>query len=330
MIVNNIYKNKRVLVTGGTGMIGRYLVDLLVQEGAVVRIASLDDITRSHPEAEFIRADLTDYHMCEEVCHNQDYVFHLAGIKGSPLVCMTKPASFFDSTILFSLNMLKAARKQNVERYLFTSSIGVYSPSEKFVESDVWESFPSKNDWYAGWAKRMGELQIEAYKIEYGWENLCIVRPANVYGNYDNFSPNDAMVIPSLIRRAVGGENPLVVWGDGTPIRDFIHAYDVAKAMLIVMDKIPSTPVNIGSGEGVTIKRIAEAVCNGIGGGNITLEWDKEKPSGDKCRIMDISYAKSLGISPEIDIEKGIQMTVDWYKENRSIAENRYNVFTQG
>jgi len=327
--IKNIYKGKKVLVTGGTGMIGKELVNRLVEFGAEVRVSSMDDPSRAHPDTEFIKADLTNYDACVKVCTGMEYIFQLAGIKGSPLVCQTKPASFFDNTILFSLNMLKAARQTGAERYLSTSSIGVYAPSESFREDDVWTSFPSKNDWFAGWAKRMGELQVEAYKIQYGWDKIAIVRPANVYGNYDNFSPNDAMVIPSLIRRAVDGENPLVVWGDGSPIRDFIHARDVANGMLLVMEKMPEKPVNLGSGTGITIKQIAENICKCVFGRPDAVVWDTSKPSGDKKRLMDISYAKSLGFMPEIQIEDGIRETVHWYKENRMIVGNRYNVFLE-
>lgn len=329
MQIENIYKGKKVLVTGGTGMIGKELVNRLIEFGANVRIASMDDASRAHPAAEFVRTDLTNYSACVDVCDGMEYIFQLAGIKGSPLVCQTKPASFFDNTILFSLNMLKAARQTGAERYLSTSSVGVYAPSEVFREDDVWTSFPSRNDWFAGWAKRMGELQVDAYKIQYGWKQIAIVRPANVYGNYDNFSPNDAMVIPSLIRRTVGGENPLVVWGDGSPIRDFIHARDVAAGMLLVMEKMPEKPVNLGSGTGVTIKEIAENVCKCVFGDSTALVWDTSKPSGDEKRLMDISYAKSLGFAPEISIEDGIRETVAWYKENQSVVGKRYNVFLE-
>ena len=173
----------------------------------------------------------------------------------------------------------------------------------------------------------MGELQVEAYKIQYGWKNIAIVRPANVYGKYDNFSPNDAMVIPSLIRRAVEGENPLKVWGDGSPIRDFINARDVASGMLLVMEKMPEKPVNLGSGEGVSIKEIAEIVCEYVHGNSQAIIWDTSKPSGDKKRLMDISYAKSFGFAPEVSIEEGIKEVVEWYKSNRNIADKRYNVF---
>lgn len=327
MKINNIYEGKKILVTGGTGMIGRELVERLINFGADVRVSSLDDSSRAHQEAEFIKADLTNYESCVKVCENMDFVFQLAGIKGSPLVCQTKPASFFDNTILFSLNMLKAARQAGVQRYLSTSSVGVYAPNEIFNEDDVWSTFPSKNDWFAGWAKRMGELQVDAYKIQYGWKDICIVRPANVYGKYDNFSPEDAMVIPSLIRRAVDGENPLVVWGDGTPVRDFIHARDVADGMLIMMDKMPEKPVNLGSGTGVTIKEVAESVSKCVFGDSNALVWDTSKPSGDKKRLMNIDYAKSFGFEPEIGIEEGIAETVKWYRENRDIVGKRYNVF---
>ncbi|MDO8436450.1 MAG: NAD-dependent epimerase/dehydratase family protein, partial [bacterium] len=223
-------------------------------------------------------------------------------------------------------NMMEAARQSGVKRYLYTSSVGVYSPAEIFKEDDVWKTFPSENDKFAGWAKRMGELQAEAYKIEYGWDKIAIVRPANVYGCYDNFDPNNAMVIPSLIKRALDGENPLLVWGDGSSIRDFIHAKDVAKGMLFVLEKGAKEPLNLGSGIGFTIKEIVEIIINNM---EIKPEviWDTSKPSGDKKRIMDISKARALGWEPKISLEQGIKEVMDWYGENKEITDKRYNVF---
>jgi len=324
----NIYKDKKILVTGGTGLIGRPLVEMLIEAGAKVRIASLDDPSRAHPQAEFKRADLTQFESCMEVCKGMDYVFSLVGIKGSPAMTAKKPASFFVPTILFNTNMMEAARRSGVERYLYTSSVGVYSPAEVFHEDDVWKTFPSENDRFAGWAKRMGELQAQAYAIEYGWDKISIVRPANVYGPYDNFDPANAMVIPSLIRRALEGENPFVVWGDGSAIRDFIHAKDVARGMMLAVEKGITQPVNLGSGEGVTIKKIVEIVT-----GNMEKKpevvWDISKPSGDKKRLLDMSRAKSLlGFEPQISIEEGIKGVMSWYLENKDIVNKRYNVFT--
>lgn len=322
-----MYANRKVLVTGGTGLIGRPLVELLLQQGANVRVASLDDESRCPKGAEFIRGNLTHRDFCQKIVEGIDFVFHLAGIKGSPAMTLKKPASFFVPMISFNTNMMEAARQAGVERYLYTSSVGVYSPAEVFYEDDVWRTFPSENDKFAGWAKRIGELQAEAYKIEYGWDNIAIVRPANVYGPYDNFDPDNAMVIPSLIKRALDGENPLVVWGDGSAIRDFIHARDVARGMLLALENITGKPINLGSGVGVSIRKIVEIIAD-----NMEIKpkvvWDTSKPSGDKKRLMDISRAKAIGFQPMIPIEEGIREVMDWYRENRDIVNNRYNVFT--
>src|SRR5439155_5153581 len=320
--------NSRVLVTGGTGMIGRFLVELLIAQGARVRIASLDDPSRAHPEAEFLRMDLTHYENCLKACDRMEYVLHLAGIKGSPLMTATRPASFFVPTITFNTLMMEAARKTGVKRYLYTSSIGVYAPAERFYEDDVWKTFPSDNDRFAGWAKRMGELQAEAYKIEHGWGEIAIVRPANVYGPYDNFDPRNAMVIPSLIRRAMDGENPLLIWGDGSPIRDFIHAKDVARGMLLAGERAPGCwPINLGSGTGSSIRRIVEIIVEHLKK-KPEIVWDTTKRSGDQIRLMDISRARSIGFEPSIPIEKGIPEVMDWYDQHRSEIGRRYNVFT--
>src|SRR5262245_60132782 len=180
------FKDKKVLVTGGTGIIGRMLVQKLIDQGSKVRIASMDDPSRAHPKAEFKQLNLTRFDKCLEACEGMEYVFHLVGVKGSPAMTATKPASFFVPVILFNTNMMEAARQCDVQWYLFTSTVGVYGPAEFFSEDDVWKKFPSEHDKFAGWAKRMGELQAEAYAIEYDWKKVSIVRPANVYGPFDN------------------------------------------------------------------------------------------------------------------------------------------------
>jgi len=322
----NIYKDKKILVTGGTGLIGRPLVEILIKKEAKVRIVSLDDSSRAHPKAEFKKMNLTRFENCLKACEGMDFVFHLAGIKGSPAMTAKKPASFFVPIITFNTNMMEAARQCGVKKYLYTSSIGVYSPAEIFYEDDVWKTFPSENDKFAGWAKRMGELQAEAYKIEYNWENIAIVRPANVYGPYDNFDPNNAMVIPTLIRRALDGENPLVVWGDGSQIRDFIHARDVAQGMLFALEKNIKKPINLGSGTGTSIKKIVEIIISNMKK-KPKVVWDTSKPSGDKKRIMDISRSKAIGFNPTVSIEEGIREVMNWYQENKDIVDKRYNIF---
>lgn len=327
---SEFYKSKSVLVTGGTGLIGRPLVEMLVQNGAKVTVVSLDDPSRAPDGVNFVRADLREKSNCVEVCEGKDIVFHLAGVKSSPKMTAEQPASFFVNTISFNTNMMEAARLKGVERYLYTSSIGVYAPAEVFYEDDVWKTFPSPNDRFAGWAKRMGELQAEAYKIEHGWDKVSIARPANVYGIYDNFDPRTSMVIPGLIKRAVDGEDPLVVWGDGSPIRDFINAKDVARGMLMMVEKGVNAPVNLGSGTGVTIKEIAETIVRNLPGGSVRLEWDTTKHSGDAKRLMDITRANLLmGFKPKISLEDGIKEVIDWYSKNKDKWKNQYNAFDE-
>ena len=184
--------------------------------------------------------------------NGMDMVFHLAGIKGSPQRTMEQPASFSVPMIQFNANMIEAAYNANVEWFLYTSTVGVYHPSEVFIEDDVWKTFPSKNDWYAGWAKRIGEMNVQAYMKEYNWNKCSIVRPANVYGIDDDFG-KWSMVIPSLIKKAVENDK-LEVWGDGSPIRDLIYAEDVAKGMIHMVDNKVTEPVNLASGTGITIR----------------------------------------------------------------------------
>jgi GDP-L-fucose synthase len=322
----SIFRGKSILVTGGTGLIGRPLVEILLAQGAKVRVASLDDPSRAPAGTEFVRTDLTLLENCLEACRDMDQVFHLAGIKGSPAMTHTRPASFFFPTVAFNTNMMEAARRRKVDRYLFTSTVGVYAPAEVMREDDVWRTFPSPNDRFAGWAKRLGELQAEAYALEYGWDRIGIVRPPNVYGPYDNFDPEGGMVVPSLIRRAVEGERPLTVWGDGSPVRDFIHARDVARGMLLVMEKGLGRPVNLGSGTGVSIRRLVEVVVGALGE-PCEVAWDTSKPAGDKMRVLDVARATAIGFRPEVSLEEGIAETMAWYRANRTKLPARYDVF---
>ena len=323
----SFYNEKNVLVTGGTGLIGTPLVSKLLDLGANVKVVSLDEKPDLNQNADFINLDLRYLEQCEEAVKGADCIFHLAGVKGSPKMTQEKPASFFVPTVMFNTNILEAARREGVSRFLYTSSIGVYSPAEIFNEDDVWSTFPSENDRFAGWAKRMGELQAQAYRIEHDWNEISIVRPANVYGPHDNFDPENAMVIPSLINRISSGENPLNVWGDGSAIRDFIFSEDCADGMIKVVEKGFGKPINLGSGQGVSVKEIIDVFKELIP--DLEIKWDISKPSGDKIRIMNTELAQSLDIHPSNPISEGIRKTFEWYKENKDSLKKRYNSFTE-
>ncbi len=318
-----MFENKNILVTGGSGMIGRQLVSILLQEKANVYVADLNKPINMSNKINYYNVDLKDFGSCKEVCKDMEYIFNLVGIKCSPEVCIERPADIMGPMMQFNTNMLEAAMLADVKWYLYTSTVGVYEPAEELFEDEVWKTQPSKNDWYGGWAKRMGELQCQAYEKQFGKGRCSIVRPANVYGPYDNFDPENAMVIPSLIRK--GYENDILeVWGDGSPIRDFIHCKDVANGMLHLVKNGVTDPVNLGSGSGITIKQIADVVSKRF---DKEIVWLKNKPMGDKRRVFNVDRAKSLGFNAQVNLEDGLNETIDWFLENKSIIDERYNVF---
>jgi GDP-L-fucose synthase len=325
-----MYKAKRVTVTGGTGMIGMEVVRMLLERGASVRVASLDDPSRAGQEVEFLRGNLMEWEFCKKAVEGRDYVFHLAGIKGSVGIGNVKAASFLVPHLLMNTLVMEASRQAGVERYLFTSSIAVYHPTERFVEDRAWDGPPHPTDKYAAWAKRMGELQAEAYKVEYGWDRVAIVRPANVYGPYDNFDPRTAMVVPALIARVAAGEDPLVVWGDGSAVRDFIFARDCAEGMLLALEKGAScTHINLGSGKGASIRDVVEAILACVPRPP-RVEWDTSRPGGQSIRLMDVTRAREmLGFTARTPLSDGIRQTVDWYARSAGKAGDRYSIFDQ-
>lgn len=322
-----MFKNKKVLITGGGGMIGRSLINKLIEKEAIITVADLSDPVNLPKEVNFVKADLRYFDQCEKICKGQDYVFNLVGIKGSPKMCLEQPADFMVPMLQFNTNMMEAARLADVQWYLYTSSVGVYSPSEIFVEDSVWQTFPSPNDRFAGWAKRMGELQAEAYSIQYKWNKVSIVRPANVYGDYDNFNPENAMVIPSLIRKSQEND-VLEVWGDGSPIRDFIHADDVAEGIIFAVENKITEPINLGSGNGSSIKDVVDLISK-HSKKNVSIKWLVDKPAGDKIRLFDMTRANKYGFYPKVSLEEGIKRTTEWFINNKEILDKRYNVFVK-
>ena len=320
-----MFKDKKVLITGGGGMIGRSLINQLIDKECKIYVADLTTPTDLPEGVEHLQVDLRFFDNCLDICKGMNYVFHLAGYKGSPQMAKEQPVDFMVTMLQFNTNMIQASFEAKVDWFLYTSSVGVYSPADVFFEDTVWSTFPSPNDKYAGWAKRMGELQTETYKIQYGFDRFSIVRPANVFGSYDNFNPANAMVIPSLIRKAQ--ENDILeVWGDGTPIRDFIYADDVAKGMIFAVENKITKPLNLGSGVGYTIKEVVDLVVK-HSGKDLEVKWLSDKPNGDQKRLFDMSTAKSYGWEIEIGLEDGIKKTTEWFLNNKEILDKRYNPF---
>lgn len=323
-VVDN-FKGKKVLVTGGTGLIGRQVVDILAGAGADITIVSLDKLTVDK-RVKHVFGDLTDFSFAKEITKGIDYVFHMAGIKGSIDVTKEKPASFFVPLLMFNTNVLEASRINKVEKLVYTSSIGAYSAAEVFKEDENLEGPPM--DMFPGWAKRMAELQIQAYKIQYGLTNFSIVRPCNVYGPGDNFDPENAMVIPSLMYRIYHKEDPLVVWGDGTAVRDFAYSRDVAEGIILALHYgTDGGFVNLGSGQGYSIKELVETLGSFL---DFKYEFDTTKPAGFPRRIMDISLAREMiHYNPTTSLKDGLQQTWEWFINNQDEYLKKKNYFKE-
>jgi len=316
------FSDKYCLVTGGTGLIGRAVVDKLVEVGARVKSVSLDRLILN-PSAEHVFGDLTDFQFCREQTRGVDCVFHLAGIKGSIEVTRSKPASFLVPLLMFNTNVLEAARVNGVKKLVYTSSIGAYSSAEIFVETENRDGPPM--DMYPGWAKRMAELQVQAYREQYGLE-WAVVRPCNVYGPGDNFDPNNAMVIPTLMNRISRGEKPVTVWGDGSAIRDFAFSDDVAVGtMQALIYGTRGDFVNLGSGVGYSIRELLETLKEFI---DFEYIFDPSKPAGFPRRVMDIRRAKEwINYSPSIGLREGLERTWAWYKSHQHEYLQKQNYF---
>lgn len=321
-ILNN-FSDKKILVTGGTGLIGRQIVDILSGINADVKIVSLDTI-RINDKIEHIFGDLTSFSFCKKLTKDIDFVFHLAGIKGSIDVAEKKLASHFVPTLMMNTNILESCRINDVKKIVYTSSIGAYSNGEILKESDYHiDSIPMD---FAGWAKRMAELQIYAYNIQHNLDNFSVVRPCNVYGPGDNFDPNNAMVIPSLMYRIYHGEDPVKIWGDGSAIRDFVYSKDVAEGIILALyHGTKSNFVNLGSGKGVSIKSLVETLNGFI---DFNYEFDTTKSSGYPKRVMDITLAKRLiGYDPTTALLDGLKETWKWFINNQDEYLKKKNYF---
>jgi len=324
-LVLEYFKGKKALVTGGTGLIGRPVVDMLLSAGAQVTVVSLDRVPV--PEGvKHVFGDITEKALCRELTQGMDMVCHLAGIKGSARVTEKKLASHFIPTLLMNINILDACRVNNVGKVVYTSSIGAYAPTDVFREVDYrLDSIPMD---FAGWAKRMAELQIHAYKVQHDLTNFAIVRPSNVYGPGDNFDPDNAMVIPSLMCRIYRKEDPLLVWGDGTAIRDFAFSRDVAEGILLALyHGTDAGFVNLGSGRETSVRELVEALRSFL---DFRYEFDTTKPSGFPKRVMDITEARRrIQYDPSTPLAEGLKQTWEWFIKNQDEFKHKKNYFKE-
>jgi len=314
-----MYSDKNILVTGGTGMIGSHLVELLLEKNANVRIVAHE--REIPPELEdkgldVVSGDLTEKKFVEESVKGMDYVFHLAAYTGGLGRTSTHPASTLTPNLIMDGNILECAKNEGIKRFLYASCTCVYPNDEKTLEEeDAWKGNPPEIHASYSWSKRMGERQAIAYHKEYGM-NIAIVRPSNSYGPRDSDDLETAHALGSLIMKAINKMDPFVIWGDGNPIREYIYARDAAKGMLLAMENYcVGDPINLASGEFVSISELARKILK-LTNTSPEIKFDKEKPSGQKRRVLSNKKAKEkIGFVAETSLDAGIEKTIKWYKQ---------------
>lgn len=325
---------KTVLITGCNGLVGTYLKRMCLNNGWNVTGVdrNTSKIITKNKNYKFIKTDLLIEQNIINLFIDQKYdvVFNCFGIKGSPIKAKKNPADFLYPSFKVNTEIINQCYL-NDSWLIFVSSVGVYSPAEKFIEEDVWKTLPSESDWFPSWSKRMCELLLESYKIQYGYEKWTIVRPANIFGEYDDFSGSGTL-ISTMVKKIYESNGEIEAWGDGTPIRDFVYGKDVALALIEVYQRGVNDIVNCGSGIEVSIKQVIEEIIK-ASGKDIKINWDSSKPNGDLRRLMDTTKQEIHGILPKTKFGDAIRNVYDYYTkmmnpENNLIAKE--NLLSEG
>lgn len=313
-MINEFWNNKRVCVTGGAGFLGKYIVSKLKQRGTKdifipliedYNLVEIDDINRMYEDS------------------NPDIIIHLAASVGGIGANLAHPADFFYDNIMMGVQLIHQAWKRHIEKFVALGTICAYPKFTPvpFKEENLWNGYPEETNAPYGLAKKMLLVQAQAYRQQYNY-NAIFLLPVNLYGPGDNFNPSSSHVIPALIRKCVEardkGKDEIVVWGDGSPTREFIYVEDAAEAIILATEKYnDSEPVNIGSGYEISIKDLAELIVE-LTGYKGKIVWDKSKPNGQPRRGLDTSRAeKYFGFKAQMSFREGLIRTIAWYEKNR-------------
>ena len=314
-----MFKNAKVLVTGGAGFVGINLINRLLDDGAQVRatLYNKDPVIKDH-RIEYIRGDLRLEEDCEKVVDGMDYVFMCAANTSGAKVMSTTPLVHLTPNMLMNIQMLQAAYTFGVKKFLFISTNTVYPLTDFAVkESDVTNEFYESYHIVA-WMKRFTEIVCEMYsnRIKEPMKTI-VVRPGNLYGPYDKFDWEKSKVIPAIMRRAIERHDPFEVWGDGMDLKDFLYIDDCIDGLILAMEKLEEfEPINIASGIPVTIRDVLTQILKSANYDDADVQYDSSKPTMIPKRMIDISLAKEkLGFEPKVSLQDGIHKTVQWYKE---------------
>jgi GDP-L-fucose synthase len=309
-VTGKFWDNKRVLVTGGAGFLGRYVVDMIRERGAAQIV-----VPRS---AEY---DLVQMEAVERIYDDAkpDLVIHLAARVGGIGANLDNPGKFFYDNLMMGVQLLEVGRQRGVKKFVSLGTICAYPKFTPvpFKEDTLWDGYPEETNAPYGLAKKMLLVQGQAYRQQYGFNSIYLL-PVNLYGPGDNFDLHTSHVIPALIRKCVEavrrGEDQIVCWGDGTPTREFLFVKDCAEAIVLATERYDGPdPVNVGAGEEVSIKRLAEIVAEIVGFKGKIL-CDASRPNGQPRRCLDTARAhNAFGFKAQTPLHQGIRETVAWY-----------------
>lgn len=306
-------KTKKILVTGGAGFLGSFVVEKLLERGV-----SLENIFVPRSKD----YNLVKWENCEKVAAGQDIVIHLAVLVGGIGANREHPGKFFYDNLMMGTQMMEAARQARVKKYVAIGTICAYPKFTPvpFKEENLWNGYPEETNAAYGLAKKMALVQSQAYREEYNFNSIYLL-PVNLYGPRDNFNLRTSHVIPALIRKVAEakkeGRHFIEVWGSGVATREFLYVEDAAEAIVLALEKYEKgEPVNLGSGREISIKDLVDTICKCFDFKG-EIRWDKTKPDGQPRRLLDTSRAeKEFGFKAKTGFAEGLKTTIDWYLEN--------------
>lgn len=306
-------RNKRILVTGGAGFLGRQVVRQLCEAGA-------DPQKITVPRSSDL--DLRRMENCQRSVDQQDVVIHLAAHVGGIGLNREKPAELFYDNLMMGAQLIHAAYEAGVEKFVCAGTICAYPKFTPvpFREDDLWDGYPEETNAPYGIAKKALLVQLQSYRQQYGFDGIYLL-PVNLYGPEDNFDLHSSHVIPALIRKVheaqKRGDKTLPVWGDGSPTREFLYVEDAARGIVIAAQRYSDPdPVNLGTGYEIAIRDLINLICE-LMAFDGEIVWEADKPNGQPRRCLDTERAKErFGFTAQVSFEQGLKNTIDWYRQH--------------